>query len=1758
MPNIENNFNNNDFNIISPDGNDITATFADPGDYIRLTVFNAVGNIVKLGNGNDAIFYASEADLELLTPGKVGDTFTVITGPSYSYETITNTYSTSTLIENLFEHYGASVTIEACDSSTSPYVDDPTIFNRLDGTGCILQSACEIWTNELGYINYVDVCTSMDDNQTGAVGGADYNTAVTDETTIDGSVTVIASDEDPTISGNDFIIYRDEADNIYLKPNEILAENLIPEGDYTIQVDFLNQFPLTDDNFIIKQISPSRKEVRLKLLNHDITSESSLIGQLDTRLTDNYNHVLYIGGGVNIPIVNHLFDTSKDGENNQSIILKLYEPLPTNITTLTLVTIEEEVLVTQTEEVFYFSDVPPVSVDGSLNKDSSFDYGFYEANEDFQSYDDLSGSLSSQVMNGIFSGSSYEYPNLNVDYNEFENHTFFGSAVKKLENFKVKIGTIQGYYSDISSSLSGLVSGIAIGGDSTYLKQYRSSLFDKIQLEVDGFTPYERFLYFDGQSESSASAPGVGENYADTLPVQNHTNELTSLTNYDGFNVVYKHSNELMSDPGDVSVTLFGGGKYLAQNKPFFNYSSSIYLSFILKGDETIGHSGTPGLKWTNVNQHGLDGELSIPQKAFGGTNKVQNPSITGSEYRRFIYKTSQSYWAPLEGQYLGSDEFDFTDSGLGSSYEILTGRIKTGSFTISTPGNYQNLATVVTQSGVYFSGSIMPAGELFRVYYTSGSAITSSYMTDVKVTFKDPTDVLPFDILYQISSTNWTTWYDSLYSNAVSFDETNIHSLENNLPTYIQQSSDYDDLKKFLSMNGEHFDLIRNHIDGMGTIYNRNYKKQDSVPSNLLPIILDNMGWDSINPFTGSLSAYFNNSLSSTTSVKDISENTWRKSLNNLIYLYKSKGTKNSIRALLNIYGYPPDVLEINEYGGSNEDQTTGGPIYPIDPHIPTFGSIHNDTDLTTAPGNVSYVSTKQKLYNYIFNSNRVLNFEWWMNEANPDTIEFVYKHRNSTTDQEIFKSSGSGAEALWDLRVQESASLYNFEFRLNNSNTGSLAIASNAVSMSTPYGNIGEGNLLNVMLQRISSSINGSGTQEYRLYTGHQNNQKISTLNFTSMSISGGLDPLTDSNHRANQNWVLSGSRHQLSSSNLYVGQTLSGSLAEVRTWTSALSISRFRLHTLNKLSTVGNNISSHKDDLIYHFKLNENYNSGSVIGSTTITIKDANPKKIKDYSFTKSSDIVTGSVIYGYDIIDTNNIGIQDSGQSSTNDRQIIIDPKISLISNLNPFRSAINNLSDNSIRRAKRTLSHKLDINRSPQNYINNFILDKIQGFNLETLYSNPSGSYDTNYFELDDFRETFFDNYEVSVDINKFIKAQENIYNESLVNSIKKLVPARSNFGDNNTSVGVTIKPTILEKQKYKNKKHSVEVNPNTVIDTIEITKRTGYKSGFSSIGNYEAYKNVDININISETATYEKTKDASLNINNLISKTATYEATKDTTLNINNLISKTSNIETVKEATLNINNLISKTSNIEATKDATLNISNIIVETATHKTTKDATLSLLPNVNSSKQSLYAGSNTYIRDNYTAPFRDLHGEWGRGIDDTHFINHHTTGSNGDNNIAHIDPRYHFYAIGDTEIYSGSISNGSDFSNHRRFFNRQNITEFVHGDTVYESYINGNPGTQTGRAMGKTRYFFTSSNGDIILPSNHIRRHRDPWLNTMYNGTQNTNPGFQQLAHQKYEDLSSASFYRVKVTGGTNQIYVKSNKPRIDGEDDRIIY
>ena len=73
-----------------------------------------------------------------------------------------------------------------------------------------------------------------------------------------------------TIGGNgqfnDFPFYRN-GDDIYIKPNEIFNDFELPQGNYRIQIDFLKQVKLSPSvnlPFVIKQVSTSRKEVRIK------------------------------------------------------------------------------------------------------------------------------------------------------------------------------------------------------------------------------------------------------------------------------------------------------------------------------------------------------------------------------------------------------------------------------------------------------------------------------------------------------------------------------------------------------------------------------------------------------------------------------------------------------------------------------------------------------------------------------------------------------------------------------------------------------------------------------------------------------------------------------------------------------------------------------------------------------------------------------------------------------------------------------------------------------------------------------------------------------------------------------------------------------------------------------------------------------------------------------------------------------------------------------------------------------------------------------------------------------------------------------------------------------------------------------------------------------------------------------------------------------------------------------------------------------
>ena len=1831
---------------------------------------------------------------------------------------------------------------------------------------------------------------------------------------------------------NDFRIYQNPGDgSIYIKPNEIFDEFELPQGDYRIQVDFLNQEERITP-FVIKQVSTTRKEVRIKIIDESLTDSSTIIDNLtgafnnyesafldETDLQGNplpnpeykyqFKHVLNIGTGDHIPIMNYTFDRVTDGKDNQSLILKLYDSMPTNVGNLSMVTIEREVLTTQLQDIFYFSDVPDVFFGDGLETDFSYnDFNPDNGDIGFENYNELSGSLSNSTLNNLVSQSSYHYPNLNTNFNEFENHTFFGSAKKKLENFKTKVETIQDYYSEISSSL--VVSSSIRDGDSEFIIQKRKNLFDKINKEINSFTPYERFLYYDGQSESTSSAPGLGKNYAHPHPKAAHTSRNGfAIGKANGFDTeVYKYTHKIQPG-GNYEHSRFINiltGMYHVHKKPFFNYSGSVYLSFLLQGDAGVGfpHIGAQNVQ--NQTYNGLGYKLPKKTKF---TKDVLSPSFTGSKHQRFIYETSHSYFVPKTAN---NDMYQITDfSDASDQFTILSGSLKTGSSQIKDSlGVYPT--TVVTQSGAPFIGSIMPAGELFRLYYrnelsesllghynyenitiddndfqvpdvsgqknviewggggvsytsasnsvgvegalsssltwsgslngksgsmfleldsatplrsglmfttssisnaneqpfdgfsmttwfkstdpsgqftimaidikTSGSymksdntvtqsnqgtkafedtngwhmtmtstklsgevtdqghnilfdstadkglrggdaindgkfhhlamvynnltktgsmyvdgtltkeghatsAMTGSNqiynlkigtgpgsargygdgtwdesrfytkplsatevnqlflnsdgdmqakVTDVKLTLNDPTNVLPFDTVYKTTSTEWTDWYNDILTKAETFDTDNIHSFENNLPLYIQESSQYNDMKDFLNLQGEQYDLIRNHIDSMGTIHDRGYKKDDSPPDNTLPMLLSNMGWQAINPLqSGSLSDGVGSYLSGVTSLDDIKNQTWRKTLNNLLHIYKTKGTKNSVRALLNTYGYPPDVLEFQEFGGSTEESNPR--IFVNTP--PSDSGI--DLSLNRQTGSFSFTSKKEKLYRYSFggsgslNQKRILNLDWWMDNANINTIQFIYKHANTTNPQTILESSGSNTQSFWDLRLVPSSdgASSSFEFRLNNSLTGSGLISLNAVSMSTNYSKISDGQLWNVMLQRMTSSTSTNITNEYRLHSSLQDGKTIKTYNYVTMSVSGGIS--IDSNNLANQNWFSTGSRHPLSSSNLFVGETLTGSLSQLRGWATALSTSKFRQHTLNKFSTVGNTINSHKDELIYSFKLNENYSSGSVSSSKqNLKIIDSAPTTTySDYSFTKPGTTFNTSSVYGFELIEVVKLSLQDN-ISKANDNTVLINPRRNVVSDLSPIQSAVKPITAENSKPLFKT-STKLELYRSPQTFVDNFILDKLSGYNFETLYGNPLNYYSQSYAEFDTFRENFFDAYPIKVDVNKFIRAHENMFNHSIIEGIKSIVPARSTFSGRNSNFGVEIKPTILEKQKYENEEHSIEANPNTVTGSLNVLSVK--KAILSSSGTRKRFDNTT-GVNLTNSK-LNNPKSGSVSVN--ITNTATYELPYSQSISLGNAYVTSSGY--LKDA------------------PAKNHFQVPFLQPGGYVTTIEnpysaSSISPLPSLSDSAIVLPKSGSIDYATIANESFVNIHDNWGTGTDKTHFINYGGGKSSvtSDYNTYHIDTRFIFNAIGDTEYYSASMGNSSNFDDDSRFYNRLIIDNDFHSNVTYESLINGTVGGQSGRMMGKTRYFITSSNGTITLPRNHVTNFSNPFKEQMINGAQNEDPGRLDV---QQEDYSTASFYRVKVTGGENEIKVQSGPSDLSG-DNKIIY
>ena len=289
--------------------------------------------------------------------------------------------------------------------------------------------------------------------------------------------------------------------------------------------------------FLIKQISPSRKEIRVSLNSIDINGINHYIfGTIDNTfdegtinsdhiptqssnyysigpnpgiirlivayLKDNIgtpsgfaNCILTLPNSKSVPVVNIAIDDisliNLSSDTTPSMVIKVLNPLPSSVTTYDEIIIEKKVINTQEQDVYYISAKEPSSVYRGLVPD--YDKRGEIGNpglvkKKFENLNELTSSLGhtdDTILNEIISGSDV---NLKINFSNYENHVHFGSAVSKLDNFVSKIKNIEDSLSQISQSL--------LTGSNPNVNLMRVSSFKKIQSIKDDFTPYEKALYY--------------------------------------------------------------------------------------------------------------------------------------------------------------------------------------------------------------------------------------------------------------------------------------------------------------------------------------------------------------------------------------------------------------------------------------------------------------------------------------------------------------------------------------------------------------------------------------------------------------------------------------------------------------------------------------------------------------------------------------------------------------------------------------------------------------------------------------------------------------------------------------------------------------------------------------------------------------------------------------------------------------------------------------------------------------------------------------------------------------------------------------------------------------------------------------------------------------------------------------------------------------------------------------------------------------
>jgi len=673
-----------------------------------------------------------------------------------------------------------------------------------------------------------------------------------------------------------------------------------------------------------------------------------------------------------------------------------------------------------------------------------------------------------------------------------------------------------------------------------------------------------------------------------------------------------------------------------------------------------------------------------------------------------------------------------------------------------------------------------------------------------------------PF-ILYSTTSSVGINWFNSQSLVAENYDKNNVNNLFYVIPEFIRDDSLNEPYVLFTNMVGQSFDNTWLYVKDLENRYNNDNRINFGISKDLVADALrsfgvklyqNNFSSDDLYiallgynpeggylPPTGSeLITTFVTSSAEPIPLEDVNYRTYKRIYNALPFLLKKKGTVDGLKALITIYGIPDTILRVSEFGGKDKINSNDWDFWQ--------NKFNYAYDCVEAADFISSEFTLNSAWNTPYTTNK------------PETVAFRFK----TPGVESAQLSRSQS-----LFVTNQGSLLSLEYSGSVNSSGSYS-----GSVVNPYNEYA--------FLKFYPDYNTNPQTSASLYlpffdggwwsTAITVNNTASFTLFAANNIYNGDDG-SQIGFIASQSVNLTYTKWENSTQASFGNNFgsafggygfFSGLFQEIRYFTEKIALSSFEDFTMNPDSIEATSWDGAPLELAFRASL------GGELYTSSVSI---HPK-------------VTGSWIATSSFVSDSNFNIGNPSNFVPNNETIYFDQPIAGIRNIvsnkiHPISASLPagdtlsrfiQIQQNSQEENNYTNNiNYLEVAFSPQNEINEDIMDQMGFFNLGEYIGDPRQRFDRldNYPDLDKLANSYFEKYTGNYNFTDYIRLIK-YFDNSLFNMIKDFIPARTSLAS-----GVVIKQNLLERSKYPQPLVTSSLNDFT--GSIEMVFVTGGAGG---------------------------------------------------------------------------------------------------------------------------------------------------------------------------------------------------------------------------------------------------------------------------------------------------------------------------------------